>query len=260
MVAVALTGTAAQQQPAVDVASIKRNVTVRGPLPPNVIWLAGDRMSATGLTLAELIRSAFVGDGIQLMNQIVGGPGWTTSERFDVVGKLTGIQTGNPDETNRQRQAALKALLADRFGLKAHVEKRELPVFDLVLAAKDGKLGPEIKASTCGANGNRPCVLARMIKMDPAAGITMGYEGMTMTQFASALVSVPDIGRTVRNRTGLSGTFDLQLTMAIPQGPNATGDSGVFTALQEQLGLKLEGRRDQVDVIVIDRAGPPTED
>jgi len=257
--AVALASFAAQQ-PAVEVASIKRNVTASGPRLPNVVWLAGDRMSATGLTLAELIRSAYVGDGIQLMTQIAGGPGWTTSERFDIIGKLTGIQTGNPDEVNRQRQTALKALLADRFKLKAHVEKRELPVFDLVLAAKDGTLGPQIKASTCGPDGSRPCVLARMIKMDPAAGITMGYEGMSMSQFASALVSVPDIGRTIRDRTGLSGTFDLQLTMAIPQGPNPTGDGGVFTALQEQLGLKLEGRRDQVDVLVIDNAGPPTED
>ena len=152
--------TVAGQQPSVDVASIKRNVAAGGPRLPNVVWLAGDRTSATGLTLAELIRSAYVGDGIQLMNQIAGSPGWTTTGRFDIVGKLTGIQTGKPDEVNRQRQAALKKMLADRFGLKAHVEKRELPVFDLVLAAKDGKLGPEIKESTCGAHGNRPCILA----------------------------------------------------------------------------------------------------
>jgi len=254
---------AAQQRPAFEVASIKRNVAGRGSLSPNVMWLPGDRMSATGLTLVELIRSAYVGDGIQLMNQIVGGPAWIRNDRFDVVGKLTGISTGSPDEANRQRQAALKTWLADRFQLKLHGDRRELPVFDLVLADKSGKLGPQLKVSACARAGDRPCVPFRMAGMNPDTGITMRTEGMTIGEFAAAIVSFPEIGRTVRDRTELTGTFDLQLTLPLPApgaARNAVSDSGILTALPEQLGLKLEGRRDLADVIVIDSAEAPTED
>src|SRR5665213_600755 len=206
----------AQQPPAVEVASIKRNVAGRSALPPNVMWLPGDRMSASGLTLADLIRSAYVGDGIQLMNQIVGGPSWVTADRFDIVGKLTGIATGSPDEANRQRRVALKAMLVERFTLKVHGETRELPVFDLVIADKSGKLGPQLKTSACARLGDRPCVPFRMMGMDPTTGITMRTEGVTMPEFAAAIVSFPEIGRTVRDRTGLTGAFDLQLTLPLP--------------------------------------------
>jgi uncharacterized protein (TIGR03435 family) len=250
---------AAQQRPGVEVASIKRNMAGRGPLPPNVLWLSGDRMSATGLTLAELIRSAYVGDGIQLMNQIVGGPAWINSDRFDIVGKLTGVTAGSPDEANRQRQTALKALLSDRFKLRLHTDRRDLPVFDLVLANKDGRLGPQIKASTCTRVGDRPCVPFRMMSMSSDTGMTMRTEGVTMREFAAAIVSFPEIGRTIRDRTGLTGTYDLQVTLPMPT-PGAVSDSGIVTALLEQLGLRLAGRRDLADVVVIAGAEPPTED
>jgi uncharacterized protein (TIGR03435 family) len=251
-----LTLALAAQQPAVEVASIKRAAGTGANGLTNVMWLPGERMSATNLTLVELVRSAYVGDGIQLMTQIAGGPSWARSDRFDIVGKLTGITIGDPAEANRERQIALQALLADRFKLKTHMEERELPVFDLVLANRDGTLGPQIKPSRCGRAGERPCAPSRMVSMNPSSGITMAYEGMTMAQLASALVMTPEIGRPVRNRTGLSAAFDLQLTLPFPN-PNAPDESGVLTALREQLGLKLEGRRDNVVTIVIDGAEPP---
>jgi uncharacterized protein (TIGR03435 family) len=249
----------AAQQPAFEVASVKQSQGSGASPFRNVVWLPGERMSATALTLAELIRSAYVGDGIQLMSQIAGGPDWVTKDRIDIVGKLTGIATGDPAVANRQRQIALRALLVDRFKLKAHIESRELHVFDLVPAETSGALGPQIKPSMCGHAGERPCVPSRMVRMDPATGLTMAYEGMTMAQLASALVSMPEIGRPVRNRTGLSGTYDLQLTLPLPN-PNAPDSGGVVTALREQLGLKLDGRRDAADVIVIDSAERPAED
>jgi uncharacterized protein (TIGR03435 family) len=269
---------AAQQPPSFEVASVKRNLADRGPLP-SVIWQPGGQMRATGLTLKDLVRSAYVHDGIQLLGQIVGGPDWVSTDRFDIVAKSRVVPDANPSKTNQLRATMLKGLLADRFKLKVHTETRALPVFDLVLASEDGKLGPQLTVSTCtraaalrdgaATDNSRPCVPSRMIGMDPAKRMTMGFEGLTMSEFAAALVSFPDIGRPIRDRTGLTGTFDVQLTMPMGQGrglvggppnPGALIDTGILTAIQEQLGLKLEGRRDQVNVIVIDSVEPPTED
>jgi len=110
-----------------------------------------------------------------------------------------------------------------------------------------------------------------LVGMDPATGLTMGYEGMTMPAIATMLVGFPEIDRPIRDRTRLTGAFDLQLTLPMPlapgQGPpgaapnlGAGTDSGILTALAEQLGLKLEGRRDQADVIVVDSVEQPTAD
>jgi uncharacterized protein (TIGR03435 family) len=250
----------AQQPPTVEVASIKPAAAAQRPPLANVLWLPGDRLSATGLTLAELIHSAYVGDGIQMMSQIVGGLPWNRTERFDIVGKLAHIATGNAEDANRQRRDALKMLLADRFALKVHLEQQEMPVFDLVQIAKDGRLGPKIAVSTCGVQGNRPCQFSRLVKMDPSLGMTMAFEGMTMAQLAAALVSFPAIGRPIRDRTGLSGAFDLELTMPVSQSAAGDAEEAIFTSLQEQLGLRLEGRRDRADVLVIDNAKQPTSD
>lgn len=269
---------AAQQPPAFEVASVKRAVADAGPLR-SVIWEPGGQMRATGLTLKEIVRSAYVYDGIQLVDQIVGGPDWVSRDRFDIVAKSPAIADADPNKTNQLRSAMLKGLLADRFRLKVHPDTRALPVFDLVLAGQDGKLGPQLTVSTCAraaaspgavaADGRRPCVPSRLIGIVPGKGMTMGFEGLSMAEFAAALVSFPDIGRPIRDRTGLTGTFDVQITMPVgpgrvlaggPPTPGALIATGILTAIQEQLGLKLEGRRDQIDVIVIHSIQPPTED
>jgi uncharacterized protein (TIGR03435 family) len=268
----------APQSPSFEIASVKRNLADPGPFR-NVIWQPGGQMRATGLTLKELVRSAYVQEGIQLLDQIVGGPDWVSTYRFDIVAKPPAIPDADPSKTNQLRAAMLKGLLADRFKLKVRPDTRALPVFDLVPASEDGKFGPQLTVSTCtraaalpggaATDGSRPCVPSRMIGMEPGKGMTMRFEGLTMSEFAAALVSFPDIGRPIRDRTGLTGTFDVQLTM--PMGPgrglaggppnsNALIDTGILTAIQEQLGLKLEARRDLIDVIVIDSVEPPTED
>lgn len=138
----------AQQLPSFEVASVKPSLGDPAPFR-NVIWAPGGRMTATGLTLRELVRSAYVGDGIQLMTQIVGGPSWIDTDRFDILAKLEGVPPEDPDEAKRQRSAMLKSLLADRFALKLHADTRPLTVFDLVLLGKDGRLGPQLTISTC---------------------------------------------------------------------------------------------------------------
>jgi uncharacterized protein (TIGR03435 family) len=249
---------AAQEPPAFEVVSIKRDPAPKVPLP-YVSWLAGERMTASGITLAQLIRSAYVSDGIQLLSQVIGGDKWVSVDQFDLVGKLSNISATTPDDANRQRQYALKALLADRFKLRSHLDKRELPIFELVTVDKAGKLGPQIKASTCTRVSNRPCVPFRMSGVSPDKdAMTMVTEGVSMSEFAAAIVSFPEILRPIRDRTGLTGTFDLTLTLSYPK--NATTDTGILSALPEQLGLKLEPRRAVVDVLVIDSVQPPTED
>ena len=269
---------AAPQSPSFEVASVKRNLADPGPFR-NVIWQPGGQMRATGLTLKELVRSAYVQEGIQLLDQIVGGPDWVSTDRFDIVATPPAVPDADPSKTNQLRAAMLKGLLADRFKLKVRPDTRALPVFDLVPASEDGKFGPQLTVSTCtraaalpggaATDGSRPCVPSRMIGMEPGKGMTMRFEGLTMSEFAAALVSFPDIGRPIRDRTGLTGTFDVQLTMPMGPGRGLAGgppnsgaliDTGILTAIQEQLGLKLEARRDQIDVIVIDSVEPPTED
>jgi uncharacterized protein (TIGR03435 family) len=215
------------------------------------------------------------------MTQIVGGPRWIDTDRFDILAKEASVPAGDADDVKRQRSSMLRSLLADRLKLKAHTDTRLLPVFDLVLAAKNGQLGPLLRVSTCNrlaappglaaSDSPHPCVLSRLVGMDPATGLTMGYEGMTMPAIATMLVGFPEIDRPIRDRTGLTGAFDLELTLPMPLPPGqsppgaapnlgAGTDSGILTALAEQLGLKLEGRRHQADVIVVDSVEQPTAD
>jgi uncharacterized protein (TIGR03435 family) len=85
----------------------------------------------------------------QLMEQIVGGPDWVNTDRFDIVAKSGDVPDADPGKTNQFRAAMLKELLADRFTLRVHPDARTLPVFDLVLAGDDEKLGPQLTVSTC---------------------------------------------------------------------------------------------------------------
>jgi uncharacterized protein (TIGR03435 family) len=272
-----IAGAAGQPSPQFEVASVKPNGSEPGPFRnANVIWLPDGRMNATGLTLRELVRSAYAGEGIQLIDQIVGGPEWTKTDRFDVVAKITDLPAQRPDDISRLRGAMLKSLLAERFTLKTHSDTREFSVFDLVLADKGGKRGPQLRVSTCNrrstpaiqpTSNGQPCVPFRMVGITPGAGMTMRAEGTTMPEFAAALVGFPDISRPIRDRTGLTGAFDVQMTIAMPspalsgaRDSSAAIDTGIMTVLQEQLGLKLEGGRGLVNVIVIDSAERPVAD
>lgn len=257
--------------PAFEVASVKANKSA-----DNRVMLGfqpGGRFSGTNVSLSMLIRTAY-----RLQNfQIVGGPSWMFSDRFDVVAKA------DADPTADDRLLMMRALLAERFKLSMHNETRELPIYTMVVARSDGKLGPRLKptATDCAAlrargrggappapsapGGSIPCGM----RMAPGS-ITAG--SMTLAQLAQTLSQ--SIGRVIVDKTGLSGQFDFELTWRpeqIAQGaprdvnapPLPDGDPNtpsIFTALQEQLGLKLEGARGPVDVMVVDRVEPPTPD
>jgi uncharacterized protein (TIGR03435 family) len=165
------------------------------------------------------------------------------SDRFDIIAKVEG------EPTPPERRLMMQALLTERFSFAAHHETRELPVYDLVLARPDGKLGAGLRhvdcaaVQTCGSTNVNNTVLH-------AQGITLEFFKETLSSITT---------RIVIEKTGLDGAFDIDLTWSRDQTTDTTQPS-IFTALQEQLGLKLDPSRGPVDVLVIDHVEPPTPD
>jgi uncharacterized protein (TIGR03435 family) len=250
--------------PRFDVVSIKPNTSGDTRVTNRV--QPGGRYTATNITLRQLIRDAY---RVQEF-QIVGGPGWINSDRFDIVAKAE----GNP--TVGQMALMRQTLLTDRFKVVTRTETREMPVYALIVK-QAGTLGPKVRPSSesCGdpskpatqlQPGQVPCGISG------AAG-RLSTRGTPMTEFAHFLSFNTD--RTVLDRTGLTGPFALELewTPDPLQAPRLTGGDGaragasdldslpsLFTAVQEQLGLKLESARGPVDVIVIEHAERATPD
>jgi uncharacterized protein (TIGR03435 family) len=174
----------------------------------------------------------------------------------------------------------LRTLLAERFALEVHRETRDLPIYDLALAARDGQRGPQLRPAgvECAAvtlpTGMRPPPpppqpFVRSIPLFrtaapprcPSLFLTghVSARAMTMDAFARALV--PVAGRPVVNRTGLAGEFDLELRYSadLTSVPDVTTPPELTTAMREQLGLKLDAQRGPVEVVVIDRVMMPSE-
>jgi uncharacterized protein (TIGR03435 family) len=177
----------------------------------------------------------------------------------------------------------MQRMLADRFQLAVHTETRELPVYALTVARSNGRLGPNLRtaATDCealigqmlkGAQGGGPPPAApQRPGGGPACG--MRFDGRRVTAGGTSMAALArslagPVGRLVEDRTGLAGGFDFDFEFTVdpaaaPPGaplppPDANAPS-IFTALEEQLGLKLEPTRAPVDVLVIDRAERPTE-
>ena len=266
LIALALSRPLLAQAPlAFDAATVRINHT-----PPEVIYTRtepGGRFVASGASLRLLIMTAYAG---QTAPRIVGGPNWIDSVQFDISARSEGA-------TPAQTRTMLRTLLADRFKLAVHTETQQLPVYELVVAKSDGRPGSGLRASTAScpppapqpgsgpppppptsASGVRLCGIGG--RSGQLAGV-----GATPAQLASALSSRVD--RPVFDRTGLTGRIDVDLRwtpdVAAPS-PNgdaaATTGAPIFTAIEEQLGLKLNAARGPVDALVIDRVEKPSED
>lgn len=241
--------------------------------------------SALGVTLGVLIRQAYEVQEFQIAN----GPDWMDSVRFDVIAKepegLARPATGTAGPT--PHQLMVRALLEERFGLAVHKETRQLPVYALVPARSDRRLGPQLERSTldcsnaAARNRTGSPGAASSPWERPACGTSVGpgvivAGARTMAQIATAFSTLTNTGsslnRLVVDRTGFEGEFDLTLRFTpenipnfgqggTPPGMPAIDPNGpsIFTAVQEQLGLKLDSQRGPVDVLVIDRAELPTE-
>ena len=232
---------AAQQSDSLrfEVASIKVS---KSGLPGNV-WGGGPgRFVVDGITAANLIRNAYN----LRPDEIIGGPAWLDAERFQVNA------TYPPESGTPQVNAMLRSLLEDRFALKARRDRRELPKYRLVLADANGRLGPQIRqsAARCGRpHPETPCSMR-------FGGNELVMQETTMRQFLDFIESVA--GRRIDDQTGLDGEYDL--TLAWSRSSNDVERPAFFTALQEQLRLKLEPTRGPVDVLVIDSVERPTPD
>ena len=268
--------------PQFEVASIKPNKSGDGRVM--IGMQPGGRFTATNVPLRMLIRNAY-----QLQDsQLVGGPDWITNERYDISAKAEDGVVSGPQPPMGQPgpiQLMLRALLAERFKLVVHNEDREMPIFALVLNRPDGKLGPQLTKSDvdCAAmmgrgrgNGRGPIPPPEPGQPMPC-GIRIGFGNMAvgsapMSQVAASLSQFA--GRIVVDKTGLTGAYDMNLTWTpdnMPQRPPGAPEplvNGVpidpngpslFTAVQEQLGLKLESQKAPIKVLVIDRAERPVE-
>ena len=257
--------------PRFDVTSVRLNTS--SDARANVDLTPG-RFTATAVTLRELVGMAY-----SITTRIVGGPDWVDTDRFDIVA------TGAPTDPNLRPapgavappegaalntvQAMLRQLLRDRFALSVRTEPRELPIYALTRArpdrigaqlrrfdgdcAKEAAVAPNATGAACGGFRflGRGHLVARAV---------------TVRMIVAMLANLPDVGRIVQDRTALDGSFDLELTWTpdtASREPSETSQPAapsLFTALEEQLGLKLEPSTGPVDVLVVDSAQRPTPD
>ncbi len=237
-----------QKPLAFEVASVKPNMS--GEQPANNWTLAPGRTDFHNSQVMQLIKRAW-GD-FSLTTE--GGPGWLSSDRFDVVAQYPA------DTPPAARDLMLRALLVERFKLSAHIVSRETPIYALVLARKDSTLGPQLQPALadCAPTGRSNPPPSCSNSVSPGRGmINANY--FDMATLTRALSSLPAVGRRVVDRTGLLGGYKMALTFAPSPGQPSDAPS-IFTALQEQLGLRLESTKGPVDVLVIDHVERPTPD
>jgi len=257
-----------------EVASIKPTRSDEGPR--GISFSPSGRFAWNKMTVKQLIPSAYAGLDFK---QIAGGPGWIDTVRYDIAATSSdALLDIAPDGSPRGLFARLRTLLEDRFGLKTHIERRQVAVYALQ-PATNRVLGARLQSTDtdCGAvvrqmaTGRRPEPGSAQLPscaLQVAPGRLRG-RAIAMPQVASALSTLTD--RPVIDRTELTGHYDLELAWT-PDSPGAasgtangaasaaTDAPSIFTAVREQLGLRLEPTRAEVPVLVIDDAHPPTLD
>jgi uncharacterized protein (TIGR03435 family) len=243
--------------PQFDVISVKAN---KGAAPGMELRITKDGFSAINVNLDMLLLEGYQVDP----DQLVGQPSWSKSAGFDIDAKVAGEDVAALNKISfDQRRQMFQQILKERFGLKIHHETKDLPVYVLEVAKGGPKLqeSKQVDKPTGQPKGGPGRFMVNRGKMTA--------QGSSMT-FLSTMLS-RQLGRTVVDKTGLTGSYDYTLTYT-PEDMSAGGghdagtssapaDTGpsIFTALQEQLGLKLESQKAPVDVIVIDQVDKPAE-
>ena len=240
--------------PSFEVASIK-------PSKPEAMGHDWDddenRISIRNYTLRDLIKNCY---HLHTNSQIINAPDWIAHQHFDIDAKidddeLARMNKMNHADENREYDLLLQSFLADRFHLKLHQETRLLPAYALRLDGPIGKLKP-----TPQADPSKPSDSHSM----NVHNSHLEAKGISMEHLAATLAGLRDLeDRVVVDRTSLPGEFDFTLDWTADHGPAASSDAafpGLFTALREQLGLKLEHETDAVPVVVIEAATPPELD
>src|SRR5262245_6742107 len=272
-------------QPEFDVASIKSNKS--GTNQRQFNWEPNGRFTAINVPIGDLVRIAYaerVPEGIlgplppnrlSVAATWAGGARALQSEKFDV------IATTDPGTPQEQVFLMLRTLLATRFKLVAHREIKDLPIYALVMARKDGSLGPRLRRSNvdCSAAPSESPTAsptADGFVAEPCKGLRnvpgkATGRAVTIPTLARLMSGWVDDHRPVEDRTGLTGNFDIDLDWtpdrqapAPPAGAPALpltdpNGAGLFTALREQLGLRVESTKNSIDIVVVDYAEYPTE-
>ena len=266
---------------AFDAASIRRNVDNIGVCSPDQVQPTPSGFRITNCPLIVALGTAYVpttgealGFVIGMGDRIVGMPDWMTSERYDIVARIGDADAEAWKDPARQKvmlRAMLQTLLADRCKLAVHREMKDRPVFAIVVGRNGPKLKPAETSDLDTLHTKYPSAMTV-----PGGGGILGQGsnggrhlyGATIGTL-SLVLSYP-AGRPVVDKTGLTGRYDIELhwTMDAPTGASETnappappGDApSIFTAVQEQLGLKLESTKGPVEVLVIDHVERPTED
>lgn len=251
-----------------EAASVKPNKS--GEQGSSIRRQPGGRLTATNMPLRNLITFAY-----QLQPfQLVGDPGWIRTETFDIVAKMEGDPAPVPPGQGADPlMLAMRTLLAERFKLTVHRETREMDIYALVLARPDGTLGPKLTKTTTDCEALMKANRGGPPPTPPGtnAPFLCGMRGtfgklvansMPMVTFANNLSQ--RMQRVVVDRTGLTGGWDFELTFAQepPTGPLPPGAElpptdpnapSLVTAIQEQLGLRLQSTKGPVEVLVVDR-------
>ena len=248
--------TIASLPPAFEVAAIKPNKSGGGHSSSG---FNNGRFTAQNVSVKILIQyDAYAIPG----PQILGGPDWLGSQRFDIDAKVDDTTAERMDklpylQRNLLMHQLVQQLLADRFKLAVHWEQKEFPVYALVAAAKNGPgLHPAKDPNKDSRSSNNG---------------SLTDEGVTMTDLAQQMTQIlsREVGRIVIDKTSLQGKYDLTLTWSPDNHSanftNASADNAaplgpsIFTAVKEQLGLKLEATKAPVEVLVIDHIEAPSE-
>jgi uncharacterized protein (TIGR03435 family) len=238
---------ASDKGPAFEVASVKRNMSIASDGGMRVE--PGGRLAATNMGVFFLIAVAY-GESMNALRppQILGAPEWLQSEHYDIVAKAA--DAADMDNFEKTR-LLLRTLLEDRFRLRVRREQRQLSVYALVRAKADGTLGPNLKQSI-------PDCFAPSAKCGFGGGPVNHIKGEAIPMAILVQVLAGATGRIVVDRTGLQGGFRLDLEYSPDQ--TASDSPSIFTAVQEQLGLKLESTKAPVPVVVIDHVERPIPD
>ncbi|MEO8869801.1 MAG: TIGR03435 family protein [Granulicella sp.] len=279
-----------------DVASIRPNKPGMSddqrsnvPLGPGDVYPSnGGVLNAENFPLLAYITFAYKMTDGQLQSFRAMVPDWVSTERFNIQAR-----TENRNVTKDQMRLMMRSLLAERFKLAVHYEKREAPVFGLVLA-KPGTTGPQLQRHPADAAcsnappvpkspdaapapepsetvaGGFPTTCGGIVGLPASAAdrYKIGARNVGMTLITNSLSGWGALGRPVVDETGLAGNYDfvLEFTPEPPPGSSAAANSALESggptfqgALKQQLGLKLESQKGQVDVLVFDHVEHPTE-
>lgn len=252
-------------------ASVRPNNS--GGRPGGIRPLPNGRLTATNVTLRELILRAY---GLH-DSQLIGGPAWVASDRFDVLANTETPPPGGISDV----MVMLRDLMAERFALRTRSDKRMLATYVMLPAHSDRKPGPQLRVSTIDCSLNLASAVPNTAPADaqgwPPCGLalvrtTVGkvrtrvegkHSAVTMQDFAASFQTTA--GRPLIDRTGFVGKFDVEYAFSVENpiaGAAATTQISdlpdMFTAFREQLGLRLDAQENPVDVLVIDTVEQPT--